>query len=65
MYQRYLANVNQLEDQFAALWTQCQRCQVPTAMLLMSHRPAEQAATYECAMSGQEALPVHYYFLGT
>ncbi len=28
MYQRYLANVNQLEDQFAALWTQCQRCQV-------------------------------------
>ena len=28
MYQRYLANVNQLEGQFAALWTQCQRCQV-------------------------------------
>ena len=30
VYQRYLANVNQLEDQFAALWTQCQRCQVLT-----------------------------------
>ncbi len=28
VYQRYLANVNQLEGQFAALWTQCQRCQV-------------------------------------
>ena len=27
LYQRSLANVNQLENQFAALWTQCQRCQ--------------------------------------
>ena len=27
LYQKSLASVNQLEGQFAALWTQCQRCQ--------------------------------------
>ncbi len=27
MYQRSMATVNELEGQFGALWTQCQRCQ--------------------------------------
>ncbi len=27
IYQRSLGTVNELEQQFAALWTQCQRCQ--------------------------------------
>ncbi len=27
MYQRSMASVNELEGQFGALWTQCQRCQ--------------------------------------
>ena len=27
MYQRSMAAVNELESQFGALWTQCQRCQ--------------------------------------
>ena len=44
MYQRYLANVNQLEDQFAALWTQCQRCQVLLPSILPWCSSAVQAA---------------------
>ena len=27
IYQRSMASVNELEGQFGALWTQCQRCQ--------------------------------------
>ena len=27
MFQRSMAAVNELESQFGALWTQCQRCQ--------------------------------------
>jgi DNA polymerase delta subunit 1 len=27
VYQRSMAAVNELESQFGALWTQCQRCQ--------------------------------------
>lgn len=27
VYQRSMAAVNELEGQFGALWTQCQRCQ--------------------------------------
>ena len=59
MYQRYLANVNQLEDQFAALWTQCQRCQVLTHSFQCGGVQLAKEAMTECGgvQLAKEAMP--------
>lgn len=65
MYQRSMASVNELESQFGALWTQCQRCQGSLHQVIHPLKYWTQlfglkfnnAADLECAVDTLPALP--------